>query len=77
MTGGGLVFIGATLDTSIRAFDVNTGKELWRGDLPASARSTPMTLRAPDGKQMVVIAAGGHDTAFGKLDNALVAFTLP
>ncbi len=77
LTGGGLVFIGATLDAAIRAIDINTGKELWRGELPASARSTPMTFRAANGKQFVVIAAGGHDPAFGKLDNALVAFTLP
>jgi quinoprotein glucose dehydrogenase len=77
MTGSGLVFIGASLDAAIRAFDSETGKELWRGDLPASARSTPMTFRGPDGKQFIVIAAGGHDPAFGKLDNALVAFVLP
>jgi quinoprotein glucose dehydrogenase len=76
ITAGGLVFIGATLDAAIRAFDIRTGKELWRGELPASARSTPMTFRAPNGKQFVVIAAGGHDPAYGKLDNALVAFTL-
>ncbi len=76
-TAGGVVFIGATLDSAIRAFDIETGKELWKGALPASARSTPMTFRAPNGKQFVVIAAGGHDPAFGKLDNALVAFTLP
>lgn len=76
-TAGGVVFIGATLDAKMRAFDEETGKELWEGELPASARSTPMTFRASNGKQFVVIAAGGHDTAFGKLDNALVAFTLP
>jgi quinoprotein glucose dehydrogenase len=76
-TAGGLVFIGATLDPAIRAFDTETGKELWKGDLPASARSTPMTFLAVNGKQFIVVAAGGHDPAFGKLDNALVAFTLP
>jgi quinoprotein glucose dehydrogenase len=77
VTAGGLVFIGATLDAAIRAFDIKTGKELWRGELPASARSTPMMFRAAIGRQFVVIAAGGHDPAFGKLDNALVAFALP
>jgi quinoprotein glucose dehydrogenase len=76
-TAGGLVFIGATFDPAIRAFDTETGRELWKGDLPASARSTPMTFRAANGKQFIVVAAGGHDPAFGKLDNALVAFTLP
>jgi quinoprotein glucose dehydrogenase len=77
VTAGGLVFIGATLDPAIRAFDTETGKQLWKGDLPASARATPMAFRAPNGKQFIVIAAGGHDPAFGRLDNALVAFTLP
>jgi quinoprotein glucose dehydrogenase len=76
-TGGGLVFIGAALDPVMRAFDVESGKELWRGELPASARSTPMTFVAPNGKQYVAIAAGGHDTAYGKLDNAIVVFALP
>ena len=76
-TGGGLVFIGATLDPVMRAFDVATGAELWQGTLPASARSVPMTFEAPSGKQYVVIAAGGHDVKFGPLDNAIVAFALP
>ncbi len=76
-TAGGLVFIGATLDPTIRAFDVSSGRELWHGTLPASARSTPMSFTAPNGKQYLVIAAGGHTPEFGKLDNALVAFALP
>jgi quinoprotein glucose dehydrogenase len=76
-TGGGLVFIGASLDPAIRAFDVESGAELWQGALPASARSVPMTFLGPSGKQYVVIAAGGHDPKFGSLDNAVVAFALP
>jgi len=76
-TAGGLVFIGAALDPVLRAFDVESGAELWQGALPASARSVPMTFEAPSGKQYVVIAAGGHDLKFGPLDNALVAFALP
>jgi quinoprotein glucose dehydrogenase len=76
-TGGGLVFIGATFDAAIRAFDLATGRELWRGELPASAKATPRTFQAPSGKQYVVIAAGGHNPQFGKLDNAIVAFALP
>ncbi len=76
-TAGGLVFIGATLDAAIRAFDIESGREIWRGELPASARSTPMTFVGPGGKQYVVIGAGGHDPNLGKLDNAIVAFALP
>jgi quinoprotein glucose dehydrogenase len=76
-TAGGLVFIGAAFDPVLRAFDVAGGAELWRGPLPASARSVPMTFQGPSGKQYVVIAAGGHDLKFGPLDNAVVAFALP
>jgi quinoprotein glucose dehydrogenase len=76
-TGGGLVFIGASVDPAIRAFDAATGSLLWKGALPASARSVPMSFQGPSGKQYVVIAAGGHDPVFGPLDNAIVAFRLP
>lgn len=76
-TAGGLIFIGATLDPFLRAFDTGTGKELWKGELPASARSTPMTFRSGSGKQYVVIAAGGHDVNNLKQSDALVAFALP
>jgi quinoprotein glucose dehydrogenase len=76
-TDGGLVFIGAALDPVMRAFDVESGAELWQGALPASARSVPMTFLGANGKQYVVIAAGGHDSKFGPLDNAFVAFALP
>jgi quinoprotein glucose dehydrogenase len=76
-TAGGLTFIGATLDAAIRAFDIATGKELWKGVLPTSARSTPMTFLGPDGKQYVVIAAGGHAIDGGPpLGDYLVAFAL-
>lgn len=77
VTAGGLVFIGATLDPAFRAFDVTNGHELWKAKLPASARSTPMTFRGPDGKQYVVIAAGGHGLPGSPLTDALVAFRLP
>src|SRR5256712_1585413 len=58
ITAGGIVFIGATLDRAIRAFDVETGRELWKADLPAGARATPMTFEA-GGRRFAVIAAGG------------------
>jgi quinoprotein glucose dehydrogenase len=75
-TAGGLVFIGAALDPYLRAFETDTGRELWKGELPASARSTPMTYRSASGKQYVVIAAGGHDVKDLKQSDALVAFTI-
>jgi quinoprotein glucose dehydrogenase len=79
VTAGGLVFIAGTLDPYLRAFDVETGKELWKGQLPASGHATPMTYRlTPTGKQYVVIAAGGHGKIDGeRLGDSLVAFALP
>jgi quinoprotein glucose dehydrogenase len=77
-TAGGLVFIAGTPDAFLRAFDAETGKELWKSQLPAAANATPMTYRGSNGKQYLVIAAGGHPKLTEeKLGDTLVAFTLP
>ncbi len=76
VTAGGLVFIGATLDQRFRAIDVETGRELWNALLPAGGKATPMTYVGADGRQYVVIAAGGDGGRFGSGD-ALMAFSLP
>ncbi|HEV8630185.1 MAG TPA: PQQ-binding-like beta-propeller repeat protein, partial [Thermoanaerobaculia bacterium] len=77
VTAGGLVFIGGTIDRGFRAFDVETGKELWKAELPTSARSMPMTYRGPDGRQYVVITAGGHGLPIAPLGDSVIAFALP
>jgi quinoprotein glucose dehydrogenase len=78
VTAGGLVFIAGALDNYLRAFDLDTGAELWKGRLPAGGQALPMTYRLkPDGKQFVVIAAGGHGKIGTKLGDSLVAFALP
>jgi quinoprotein glucose dehydrogenase len=75
VTASGLVFTGGTLDAAIYAFDATNGKQLWKGELPTSARSTPMTFLGRDGRQYVVIAAGGHDVPGGApLGDYVVAF---
>jgi PQQ enzyme-like repeat protein len=66
----------STLDPYLRAFDTTTGKELWEGKLPASARSTPMTYQSPKGRQFVVISANGHNIVSDSHDE-IVAFALP
>jgi quinoprotein glucose dehydrogenase len=75
LTGSGLLFLAATPDARIRAFDKTNGKVLWEAELPASGFATPSTYEA-DGRQFVVIAAGG-----GKLGrpsgSQYVAFALP
>jgi quinoprotein glucose dehydrogenase len=74
ITAGGIAFIGAAFDHVLRAFDVETGRELWRGPLPGGARATPMTYEA-GGRQFVLIAVGGSDE-WGAGDY-VVAFSLP
>ncbi|HEX5307265.1 MAG TPA: PQQ-binding-like beta-propeller repeat protein, partial [Dyella sp.] len=76
MTASGLVFIAAGSDGYLRALDRATGKELWRGDLPAPGMATPMTY-AVGNRQYVVIAAGGHGKLDTQISDALVAFKLP
>ena len=75
-TAGGLVFMAATIDRQFRAFDIETGKELWRALLPAGGKATPMTYRGADGRQYVVVAAGGDGETWGAAD-AIAAFALP
>lgn len=75
-TAGGLTFIAATMDNYLRAFDTNTGKELWKGRLPAGGQATPMTYEW-EGKQYVVIAAGGHKRSGTTLGDSVIAFALP
>jgi quinoprotein glucose dehydrogenase len=78
VTAGGLVFIAGAMDNFLRAFDSDTGAEIWKGRLPAGGQATPMTYRLrADGKQYVVIAAGGHGKLGTKLGDSLVAFALP
>lgn len=76
VTAGGLVFIGATSDHYLRAFNVVTGNELWKGRLPAGGQATPMSY-VWKGRQYVVIAAGGASNMGSKLGDNIVAFKLP
>jgi len=76
VTAGGLVFIAAATDDFLRAFDIETGAELWRGRLPAGGQATPMTYNR-NGRQFVVIVAGGHGGAGTTRGDYVVAFALP
>ncbi len=77
VTRSGLIFMGATADNYLRAFDETNGKELWRARLPAGGQATPMTYMGADGRQYVVIAAGGHGGLGTRSGDALVAYALP
>ncbi len=74
VTGGGLIFIGASKDERMHAFDQQTGELLWEFDLPAGGYATPATYMV-DGKQFIVIACGG-DKMGTKSGDSYVAFAL-
>jgi quinoprotein glucose dehydrogenase len=77
ITAGGIVFIGATPDNRLHAYDVETGELLWEHLAPTSAMSTPMTYEA-NGRQFVVFAAGGHSWYDAKgIDDYVLAYALP
>ncbi|MCY3795641.1 MAG: pyrroloquinoline quinone-dependent dehydrogenase [Gammaproteobacteria bacterium] len=76
VTASGLTFIGGTMDNRLRAFDSATGEPLMDWELPAAGQATPMTY-LHEGRQYVVIQAGGNPRAEGKLGDAVLAFALP
>ncbi len=81
VTASGLVFVAGAWENALRAFDIDSGEELWLGRLPASPQATPMSyaVQLEDGgsKQFVVIAAGGHGRMGSTMGDYLVAFALP
>jgi quinoprotein glucose dehydrogenase len=75
-TAGGLVFVAASVDDHLRAFDIESGKLLWETLLPAGGQATPMTY-VVKGKQYVVQAAGGHGPLGTKMGDYVMAYALP
>jgi quinoprotein glucose dehydrogenase len=75
-TAGNLMFIAGTQDNYLRAFNVTNGDEVWKARLPAGGQATPMTYEA-NGKQYVVIMAGGHGSFGTKMGDYLIAYALP
>jgi quinoprotein glucose dehydrogenase len=76
-TAGGLVFIAAAMDGILRAFDIETGEELWSDRLPAGGNATPMSYLGPDGRQYVALAAGGHGKLGTRRGDHVLAWSLP
>jgi glucose dehydrogenase len=76
-TAAGVVFVGGTIDKRFRAFDAQTGRQLWEARLDASAHATPMTFLGRDERQYVVIAAGGGGILRSEPGGKIVAFALP
>jgi glucose dehydrogenase len=77
VTQSGVLFVGASIDRRFRAFDSSTGTLLWETELDAAAHSVPMTFLGKDGRQYVVVAAGGGSFLGSAPGRHIVAFALP
>jgi quinoprotein glucose dehydrogenase len=76
VTASGLIFIAATTDNLIRAIDLRTGETLWQDVLPAGGQATPITYEV-EGRQYLVIMAGGHHFMETPIGDELIAYALP
>jgi quinoprotein glucose dehydrogenase len=76
VTAGGLIFVAAATDNLIRAIDIETGKTVWEDKLPAGGQATPMTYEV-DGRQYLVIMAGGHHFMETPVGDELIAYAIP
>jgi quinoprotein glucose dehydrogenase len=77
ITRGGVAVLAAAVDDYLRAYDVSTGRQLWQARLPAGGQATPMTYTAQDGRQFVLIVAGGHGSVGTRAGDYVIAYTLP
>ena len=77
MTRGGVAFLSGTLDYYVRGYDVTTGDPLWEARLPAGGQATPMTYQGADGRQYLVVVAGGHGSLGTKSGDSVIAYALP
>jgi quinoprotein glucose dehydrogenase len=77
ITKGGVAFLSGTLDYYVRGYDLQTGQEIWRDRLPAGGQATPATYRGADGRQYLVVVAGGHGSTGTKAGDSIIAYALP
>ncbi len=76
-TAGGVAFLSGTLDDYLRAYDVNNGNEIWKSRLPAGGQATPMSYAVADGRQFVLVVAGGHGSLGTRKGDYVRAYALP
>lgn len=77
VTRGGVAFLSGTLDNYVRGYDLSNGEELWRARLPAGGQATPATYLGADGRQYLVVVAGGHGSTGTEAGDSVLAFALP
>lgn len=77
MTAGSVAFLSGSLDNYVRGYDVRSGRQLWESRLPAGGQATPMTYTGADGRQYLVVVAGGHGSTKTKAGDYVIAYALP
>jgi len=77
VTRGGVAFLSGTMDYYVRGYDLRTGEERWKSRLPAGGQATPSTYLGADGRQYLVVVAGGHGSTGTKAGDAIIAYALP
>ena len=77
LTAGGVAFLSGTIDYYVRAYDVSDGRQLWQSRLPAGGQATPMSYLGTDGRQYVLVVAGGHGSLGTKAGDYVMAYALP
>lgn len=76
MTAGGVAFLSGTVDNYVRGYEVTTGKQLWQERLPAGGQATPMTYLGADGRQYLLVIAGGHGSLGTDTGDYVIAYAL-
>ncbi len=77
MTAGGLAFLSGSMDDYVRGYDVHDGRQVWESRLPAGGQATPMTYTGADGRQFLLVIAGGHGSTHTKPGDYVIAYALP
>lgn len=77
VTRGGVAFLSGTLDYYVRGYDLATGEELWKSRLPAGGQATPATYLGEDGRQYLVVVAGGHGSTGTQAGDYIIGYALP
>ncbi|WP_304815250.1 membrane-bound PQQ-dependent dehydrogenase, glucose/quinate/shikimate family [Falsiroseomonas sp.] len=77
LTRGGVAFLSGTVDDYVRGYDVTTGAQLWESRLPAGGQATPMTYTGADGRQYLLVVAGGHGSLGTRAGDHVIAYALP
>ncbi|MBB3197057.1 membrane-bound PQQ-dependent dehydrogenase, glucose/quinate/shikimate family [Roseateles terrae] len=76
MTAGGVAFLSGSMDNYVRAYDVRNGRQLWEDRLPAGGQATPMSYQDAQGRQMLLVIAGGHGSTGTKPGDYVRAYVL-